>query len=82
MNPSDPSDVLLVNKARDAEMARQVTRAAYRAIEDARARARLDTLTQTFLDMLRQQPDVWGNGFDPEQAAELTLPIIERLIRE
>lgn len=80
-DPSDRGDVLRMNLARDAEMARQHQASFYRATDEARATARLNALTQIYTDMLRAQPDLWGGGFEAARAAELTLPLIERLIR-
>jgi hypothetical protein len=79
-DPDDYGDAQRAWVQRTNEQALHRERAHYRSLADARAGARLHMLEAAFADMLRQQPDLWGNGFDAGRAAELTLPIIEGII--
>ena len=81
-DPSNRVDVQIAWNARQATAMRDYTAAHNRAVADASTGARLGVLADALRAMLTAQPDVWGGGFDPEQAAARLLPLLQSMVRE
>jgi hypothetical protein len=81
-NPSDYGDVQRAYNQRVNEQALDRERAQHRSMADASHSARLHALSAALRSMLEIQVDLWGRGFDPDEAAARLLPALLPLVRE
>jgi hypothetical protein len=81
-DPSNYGDIQRAWVQRTNAQALDRERAQHRSMADASHSARLHALSAALRSMLEIQVDLWGRGFDPDEAAARLLPALLPLVRE